>query len=332
MPALVALGIIGDALDLVAVRSGVNGDALVHQDDGSAIPDSGSLDYAYDGTSGSTALTVEDWVSPDDEIEVQVYDAVAQAPAPGWTVSGAPGTGVLARAAASDPIGDTDGLSPCSPGNLPSGPLLPDASTGSLAIYFPRIAATRLLTDPDSATAGLRTFQRAGDVRVQVRTDPAGANGLLLEMLDPSPTAGTRMVLVVEYDNTTPGGSDGTLRARLYRAGDGSGGSAVLVDSDSGVYSFSNIDWTRLHRVGVTDSDAISNDMDQSGVVIDTWPGRLITDGDPTAIADGTDPTGGLVGRVSLNGYRSGVVDPAQPTRLIVRDRLGDAPVTAVNA
>lgn len=284
---------------LTAVRFG-GGEKYLRNSVGQLV-DSGSPDYAYDGTSGSDAVVVQSHVSASDTVGLrEPWNALTDTSA-GLTVVGEPGPNV-GWDGVDDPI-NAAGLTPTSTGgsgDLYTGLVPPGASVGSFAVYFNYAASTEILISAlTGSVAGLYCFHTSGQVRVRLE-DTAGNTIADINMNTTLPLLGERCVLLVEYDDNTPGTGTGTLKTAVWSCD-----TPGEIDSGTITYATATADHTASLKIGENLNGTVDNGV--AGLVIETIAGRVITDGSPLVIANGTDPSGGLTRVLSLQGLVTGV-------------------------
>ena len=313
-----------DEGELHAKRQGAS-ESKLQEHDGSAwvaLTDSGDPNYAYNGTGGSDTVTLEDYVVQDDSLGLLgVYDFIAEDIEGDITVTGTPGRTAV-RVEDDDPTSEDAGLTPTTSSNYYSGLTLPGASKGSIAIYFTYQSSTQYMLGPaDTSSAGFSVLHTASKAQVDIKST-TGTN-LTTGNLHAVPTAGTRSVLVVEYDDDTPGSGTGTMKMELWRTGDGTDDSGSRVGfTVTKSYLTANADHDAGLKIGLDAGGTNGNST--NGLKINTFTGKLITDGDVSALADDTDETGGLTISAKYHGVRTGAYDETDTGQYLLSDGAGD--------
>lgn len=202
-----------------------------------------------------------------------------------------------------------DGFGPGSSSNR--GTLSPPASGSTFAIYFNNNGGggnTGLLSRTGSG--GFNIFcNNDGNVVVQLKNN--SDSNLYNSVIAASGTDDIDHVLIVEYDNDTPGSGTGTLNIELWRLD-----TNVRTTNVSTTYTSSAFTPTKDCYLAVTKGGAGYPDSD---LKIDFFTGtKLITSGGYTDLTDASpDPSAGGSRTNEIRGLRTGVYNPADTTELI---------------
>lgn len=208
------------------------------------------------------------------------------------------------------------GVGPCTTSDYVGGLYLPDAAQCSVAVWFE-------IETPGGAIdvrAGL--FCRASNVSGSWSLSQFWSGFYSSDLLfqaagqfairpDTSSTSdGDRLCFVWEWDDTTPGGSDGTVKWAVYTD------AGVLIDNGTNTYALSSISarhGTEM-RLGLLDGTRV---YARTGLRAAIYEGAtLITSGGVADVVSGTDETAGGLRTAHYAGIVSGVEDLTDATRL----------------
>lgn len=184
--------------------------------------------------------------------------------------------------------------------------VVPTRGVGSNFIY-------RIDTSPNSSdwgtlgnAAGLLIRSNLNTIQVEIAND----SGTVERRAVGSLLSDTFYIVCAGYERTSPGGSDVTLKIRVYDL------AGTLEDSSSFVRSGYGPGAMTAAPTAVHDAQWVR-----------TYPGVLLSDAEMDDIADGTEYNpGGHLAR-HLTGVRTGIVDPSSPQRIIVRAVAGTGAV-----
>lgn len=301
-----------EILPLLPLRAGASD--LYLRDSGGQLADSGSPDYAYDGTGGSVLLAIDpntsagaEYLAGDAVGTRYAYDAIAEAGV--GTLTGIPWT-----------TRNTDGTAavPSDTAYLTLTPGVGDTGTVVVRARRTAVAAIQGLfsrADNDGITI---LFHSDGTARSSfVSTTPAT---LLTLTTSTTVVDATDVLVAVEWDRATPGGGTGTAKLAAYRLDT----YAQIGTTQTGTYATALIDEAAEGLLGR--SKAAGSPAQTTLLRWQEFNGaKLITSGVIADVVDGSDPTGGGTLSRDVGGIRSGVYDPASPTTQIYSAGTGAA-------
>ncbi len=295
---------------LTIIRSQHNAEQL-ESASGGVLTDSGSPFYAYDGTSGSDLVTIEEHVQADDEVGVAVlWDAVSDGPAslqgafPGQTRPAWEYGVVSAKYVSGSDPESVPGITPLDSGgsrtyNYCTGLVIPSGGTATIVVYSQGnrgSTATTIYTRPIAGSSGVQSFQQGGaQDRVYAEVlNAAGTTIASVQVAQPASDPPLRSKIVL--DDAIPGGGTGTITLEVFNRD-----TDTVIDTVTDTYDSTQVDWSTLHEFGRNDGDNLF--AHSPDLVIETYSG------------DDVNATGTLV--EAIYGVRSGVYLDSAPSEYL---------------
>lgn len=306
--AIAEIGARGGGAILYAQRSGSGGKQLVNAATLTAYTDSGSPDYAYNGTGGSDTILVDSFkidgtpYAAGDQVGIAyAWDEIQQAGT--LPVGGSIGTTRDSGYTGIDGITNIDAVRTIT-GSSGDVTFLVDATIGASG-------GLELFSPPLSGVAGIRLYlPTTSTARARIYT----GTGTSVQAIVNNTYTSARWQFIASYR-----GSDGTVRLRVYNS------SGTLINSSS-ISGTTSLDMRTNHSITALPGASTVHR-------ITVWD-EFLSDAACDDVADGTD----LTGRASLGGsdlrvhdwtgLRSGTYLSASPTVLQI-ESAGTGNITA---